>query len=42
MVSFTEMNKDGDLENGVRVQMDKINLIMVKKPTEEIASRESM
>jgi hypothetical protein len=36
------MNKDGDLENGVRVQMDKINLIMVKKPTEEIASRESM
>jgi hypothetical protein len=36
------MNKDGDLENGDRVQMDKINLIMVKKPTEEIASRKSM
>jgi hypothetical protein len=35
------MDKDGDLENGVRVQMDKLYLIVVEKSTQEIASRES-
>jgi hypothetical protein len=41
MVSFIEMDKDSDLENGVRVQMDKLYLVVVKKSAEEIASRES-
>jgi hypothetical protein len=40
-VSFTEMDKDGDMENGVRVQMDKLYLIVVEKFTEKIVSRES-
>jgi hypothetical protein len=26
-ISFTEMDKDGDLKNGVRVQVDKLNLL---------------
>jgi hypothetical protein len=38
-VSFAEMDKDGDLENGDRVQMDKLYLIVVEKSTEEITSR---
>jgi hypothetical protein len=40
-VSFTEMDKDGNLQNGVRVQMDKLYLIVVEKFAEEIISRES-
>jgi hypothetical protein len=40
-VSFVEMDKDGDPENGVRVQMDKLYLIVVENSAEEIASRES-
>jgi hypothetical protein len=35
------MEKDGDMENGVRVQMDKLYLIVVEKSMEKIASRES-
>lgn len=38
---FTDMDKDGDLQNGVRVQMDKLYLIMVKKSSEQVAGRES-
>jgi hypothetical protein len=41
MIGLTEMDKDGDLKNRDRVQMDKLDLIVVKKSTEEIASRES-
>jgi hypothetical protein len=35
------MDKNGDLKNRVRIQMDKLNLIVVKKSAEEITSRES-
>jgi hypothetical protein len=35
------MDKDGDLQNGVRVQMDKFYLIVVKKSSEEVTGRES-
>jgi hypothetical protein len=42
MVSFTEMDKDGDMKNGVRVQMDKLYLIVIEKSMKEIASRESI
>jgi hypothetical protein len=41
MIGLTEMDKDGDLKNRDRVQMDKLDLIVVKKSTEEITSRES-
>jgi hypothetical protein len=35
------MDKNGDQKNRVRIQMDKLNLIVVKKSAEEITSRES-
>jgi hypothetical protein len=35
------MDKDDDLENGVRVQMDKLYLIVIEQSTEEIATKES-
>jgi hypothetical protein len=40
-VSFVEMDKEGNLENGVRVQMDKLYLIVFEKSVEEIARREA-
>jgi hypothetical protein len=36
------MDKDSDLQNGVRVQMDKLYLIVVKKSSEEVTVRESI
>jgi hypothetical protein len=39
--SFTEVDKDCDLENGVGIQMDKFYLIMVQESTEEITSWKS-
>jgi hypothetical protein len=33
--------KDSKLENGVRVQMDKFNLVVIKGSTEEITGREA-
>jgi hypothetical protein len=33
------MDKNGDMKNRVRIQMDKLNLIVVKKSAEEITSR---
>jgi hypothetical protein len=35
------MDKDHDLQNGVRVEMDKLYLIVVKKFSEEVTGRES-
>jgi hypothetical protein len=35
------MDKDDNLQNGVRVQMDKLYLIVVKKSSEEVVGRES-
>jgi Fe2+ or Zn2+ uptake regulation protein len=40
-ISLTEMDKNDDLKNRVRVQMDQLNLIVVKKSSKEITSRES-
>jgi hypothetical protein len=34
------MDKDDDLQNGVRVQMDKLYLIVVKMSLEEVAGRD--
>jgi hypothetical protein len=38
---LTKMDEDGDLENGIRVEMDYFDLIVVKGPTEEITGREA-
>jgi hypothetical protein len=35
------VDKNNDLKNRVRIHMDKLHLIVVKKFTEEITSRES-
>jgi hypothetical protein len=35
------VDKNNNLENGVRVQMDEFNLVMIKESAEEIASREA-
>jgi hypothetical protein len=40
-ISLIEMDKNDDLKNRVRVQMDQLNLIVVKKSSKEITSRES-
>jgi hypothetical protein len=41
MESFTNVDKDYDLENGVGIQMDKLYLIIVQEFAEEVASGES-
>jgi hypothetical protein len=35
------VNKNSNLENRVRVQMDEFNLVVIKESTEEIAGREA-
>jgi hypothetical protein len=35
------VDKNSNMENGVRVQMDEFNLLMIKEPMEEIADREA-
>jgi hypothetical protein len=30
------VNEDGDLENGIRVQMGQVDMIKVKKATEKV------
>jgi hypothetical protein len=35
------MDKNDDMEDGIRVQMDKFNLIMVKETAEAITGREA-
>jgi hypothetical protein len=37
-VSLAEVDEDGDLENRIRIKMDKFNLDVVMESTEEIAS----
>jgi hypothetical protein len=34
--SLIEMDKDGDLKNGIGIEMDQFDLIMVKESAEEI------
>jgi hypothetical protein len=35
------MDKDSDLKNGIMIEMDKFNFVVVKESAEEIASREA-
>jgi hypothetical protein len=35
------VDKKGNLENGVRVQVDEFNLIVIKESMEEITGREA-
>jgi hypothetical protein len=34
------VDKDGDLKNGLRFEMDKLNMVVMKEVVEEIAGRE--
>jgi hypothetical protein len=34
------VDKDGDLKNGLRIEMDKLNMVVMKEVVEEIAGRE--
>jgi hypothetical protein len=38
---FTQVEKNGNLENGVRVQMHEFNLVVIKKSVKEITGREA-
>jgi hypothetical protein len=40
-IALAEVNKYGDLKDGVRIEVDKFNLVVVKEVEEEIARRES-
>jgi hypothetical protein len=40
-VNLIEMDGDCDLENGVQIQVDKLNLEMIEQAVKEIAGRES-
>jgi hypothetical protein len=35
------MDKDGDSKNGVRVEMDKFNLIVIKESTEKVTGQKA-
>jgi hypothetical protein len=35
------VDKDGDLDNGVRVEMDKFDLVVIKEPAEEVTSEKA-
>jgi hypothetical protein len=35
------VDKNNNLENGVRVQMDELNLVVIKESVEEIVGREA-
>jgi hypothetical protein len=39
--SFAKVDKDYDLKDRVGIQMDKLYLIIIQDPTEEVASKES-
>jgi hypothetical protein len=39
-IGFAELNKNCDLKNGVRFEMDQLNHVVVKKAMEEIADWE--
>jgi hypothetical protein len=38
---FIEMDENGDLENGVRVKMNQLNLVVLQESTEKIADWEA-
>lgn len=38
---FIEINKDGDLKNGIRVQMDQVDGIKIKEPAKEGRNRKT-
>jgi hypothetical protein len=35
------VDKDDNLENGIRVEMDKFDSVMIEESTEEVASRKA-
>jgi hypothetical protein len=35
------MDKNGNLKNGIRVEVDQFNLVVIKEPAEEVAGREA-
>jgi hypothetical protein len=35
------VDKDGDLENGIRVEMDKFDSVMIEESAEEVTSRKA-
>jgi hypothetical protein len=39
--SLTQMNKDGDLQNGIRVQMGQIQVVEIKETAEKGGNRKS-
>jgi hypothetical protein len=39
-VALAKVDKDGDLKNGLRFEMDKLNMVVMKEVVEEIAGRE--
>jgi hypothetical protein len=40
-IGFVEMDKNGDLKNGVRVKMNQFNLVVIQKAAEQIIDWES-
>ena len=34
-ISFAKVNENGDLENGIRVQMSQVDVIKIKEATEK-------
>jgi hypothetical protein len=37
-IGFKEMDKNGDLKDGVRVEMNQFDLVVIQKAAEEIAN----
>jgi hypothetical protein len=40
-ISLAKMNEDDDLEDGIGIQVDKLNFIMIEQAAEEIMGRKS-
>jgi hypothetical protein len=40
-ISLAQIDQDDDLENGVRVEMDQLNLVVMQKTAEEFTGRET-
>jgi hypothetical protein len=40
-VALTEVDKDNNLEDGIGIEMDKLNLIVMKEDTEKITGKEA-
>jgi hypothetical protein len=39
--SFAKMDKNSDIRNRTRIEVDQLNFVVVKEPTEEVADREA-